>query len=145
MFLGKGVLKICIRFTGEQRCRNVISKKLLCNFIEITLRHGYSPVNLLQIFRKTFLKNTYGGLLLWYIAPCYLWFADTKSKNPARIRISRSKLITFVHPIVKTFHFIYQVFSAYFCFQFCWKKALWCFQGLQKRDMGLKRLWPKRI
>ena len=25
--------------------------KLLCNFIEITLRHGCSPVNLLHIFR----------------------------------------------------------------------------------------------
>ena len=28
------------------------------NFIEITLRHGCSPVNLLHIFRTPFLKNT---------------------------------------------------------------------------------------
>ena len=35
-----------------------------CNFIEITLPHGYSPVYLLQIFRTAFCKNTYGGLLL---------------------------------------------------------------------------------
>ena len=31
---------------------------MLSNFIEITLRHGCSPVNLLPIFRKPFPKNT---------------------------------------------------------------------------------------
>ena len=35
------------------------------NFIEIALRHGCSPVNLLHIFRTPFPKNTSGGLLLW--------------------------------------------------------------------------------
>ena len=34
------------------------------NFIEIALRHGCSPVNLLHIFRKPFPKNTSGRLLL---------------------------------------------------------------------------------
>ena len=33
-------------------------------FIEITLRHGCSSVNLLHIFRTPFLKNTSGLLLL---------------------------------------------------------------------------------
>ena len=37
---------------------------LLCNFIEIALRHGCSPVNLLHIFRTPFLRNTSKGLLL---------------------------------------------------------------------------------
>ena len=37
---------------------------LLCDFIEITLRHGRSPVNLLHIFKTPFLKNTSGRLLL---------------------------------------------------------------------------------
>ena len=55
--LGEGVLKICSKFTGEHPCRKVISIKLLCNFIKITLRHGCSPVNLLLIFRTLFLKN----------------------------------------------------------------------------------------
>ena len=31
MFLWKGVLKICSKFTDEHTCRSVISKKLLCN------------------------------------------------------------------------------------------------------------------
>ena len=34
------------------------------NFIEITLRHGSSPVNLLHIFKAPFSKNTSGGMLL---------------------------------------------------------------------------------
>ena len=44
MFLGKGVLQ--------------------CNFIEIALRHGHSPVKLLHIFRTPFSKNLSGRLLL---------------------------------------------------------------------------------
>ena len=66
VFLGKGGLKICSKFTGEHPCRSVISIKLLCNFIEITLRHGCSPVNLLHIFRTPFPKNTSGRLLLYH-------------------------------------------------------------------------------
>ena len=64
MFLGKGVLKICSKFTGEQPRQSVISIKLLCNCIEITLRHGCFPVMLLHIFRTHIYKNTSEGLLL---------------------------------------------------------------------------------
>ena len=56
VFFGKGVLKICSKFTGEHPCRSAI--------FEITLRHGCSPVYLLHIFWTPFLKNTYGELLL---------------------------------------------------------------------------------
>ena len=56
VFLGKVVLKICSKFTGEHPCRSAI--------FEISLRHGCSPVNLLHIFRTTFFKNTSEGLLL---------------------------------------------------------------------------------
>ena len=64
VLLGKGVLKICKKFTGEYPCRSVILIKLLCNFTEITLQHGCSPVNLLHIFRAPFPQDTSGGLLL---------------------------------------------------------------------------------
>ena len=64
VFLGKDVLKICSKFTVNHPCRSAISINLLCNFIEITLRHGCSPVNLLHILRKSFLKNTSEWLLL---------------------------------------------------------------------------------
>ena len=71
VFLGKGVLKICSKFTGEHPCRSVISIKLQSkatakqsNFIEITLWHRCSPVNLLHIFRTPITKNTSESLLL---------------------------------------------------------------------------------
>ena len=64
VFLGKSILKICSRFTGEHPCRSMISIKLFCNFIEITIQHGSSPANLLDIFRTPFLRNTSGWLLL---------------------------------------------------------------------------------
>ena len=64
VFLGKGVLKICSKFTGEHPCRSVISIKLQSSFIEIALRHGCSSVNLLHIFRTPFPKNTSWWLFL---------------------------------------------------------------------------------
>ena len=64
VFLGKGYLRICSKFKGKHPFRNVISIKLLCNFIEIALRHGCSPVNSLYIFRTLFLRNISRGLLL---------------------------------------------------------------------------------
>ena len=70
VFLKKGVLKICSKFTWEHPCWSVISIKLQSNFIEIALQHGCSPVNLLYIFRIPSLKNTSGQLL--FICPEYL-------------------------------------------------------------------------
>ena len=64
MFLGKDVLKICGRFTGEHPCRSAISIKIQSNFTEIPLRHECSPEKLLRIFRTPFPKNTSGELLL---------------------------------------------------------------------------------
>ena len=64
VFLGKVVPKIYIKFTGEHPCYSAISITLQCNFIEIALWYGCSPVNLMHIFRTPFLKNTSGGLLL---------------------------------------------------------------------------------
>ena len=64
VFLRKGLLKICSKFTWEHACRSAISIKLQSNFIEIAFRHGFSTVNLLHIFRIPFPRNTYGWLLL---------------------------------------------------------------------------------
>ena len=62
VFLGK----ICSKFT-EHPCRSVISIKLLCNNIEITLQHRCSPVYLHHIFRTRSYKNTSEGLLMAYV------------------------------------------------------------------------------
>ena len=61
VFLGKRVLKICSKFTGEHSCRKVIS---IWNFTEFTLRQRCFLVNLLHIFRTPFPKHTSGRLLL---------------------------------------------------------------------------------
>ena len=86
MFLGKGILKIFSKFTGENPCRSVISIKLLWNFIEITLWHGCSPVNLLHIFRIPFYKNTSRGLLLtihYSLSKCNA-FLNLLTANPTK-------------------------------------------------------------
>ena len=54
VLIGKGVLKICSKFTRDHPCWSVISHSYV----------GYSPVNLLHIFRTPLTKNNCGGLLL---------------------------------------------------------------------------------
>ena len=78
MFLGKYVLRKCSKFMGEHSCRSVISINLQSIFIEITLQHECSPVNLLHIFRAPFPKNTCRGLLLSHVGNSsylsfYIW------------------------------------------------------------------------
>ena len=66
VFVQKNILKMCSKFTGEHPYRSVILIKLQSNIIEITLWHGCSPVNLLNllnIFRTLFPKSTYGHCL----------------------------------------------------------------------------------
>ena len=60
----KVFLKICSKSTGEHPCRSAVPIKLQSNFVEVTLRHGCSPIILLYIFRTSFLKNTSRRLLL---------------------------------------------------------------------------------
>ena len=58
--LVKDVPKICSKFILLRNC----DFNLQSNFIEITLRHGRSPVNLLHIFKTPLLTNTSSWLLL---------------------------------------------------------------------------------
>ena len=67
VLLVRDVLKICSKLTGEHPYRSVTYIKLLRNFIEITLRHGCSPVNLLHIFRTPVTRNTSEWLLLFIL------------------------------------------------------------------------------
>ena len=60
---------ICSKFI-EHPYQIVISVKVKSSFIEITFRHGCSPVNFLHIFRTPLSNNTTGGLLL----NCVIWF-----------------------------------------------------------------------
>ena len=57
----RGVLKKRCSETMQQIYRRI---PMLCNFIEITVWHGCSPVNLLHISKTPFYRNTSGELLL---------------------------------------------------------------------------------
>ena len=70
VFSRTGVLEICSKFTGIHPSRRVISIKLQSSFIEIALKHGCSPMNVLHIFRTSFPKNTSGRLLLVLFSQC---------------------------------------------------------------------------
>ena len=74
--LRKAALKICSKFTGEHSCRRLISIKLRGNFIEITLWHGCSPVNMSRIFGTRFYKNIYGRLLLHVKLWSFNWIME---------------------------------------------------------------------
>ena len=86
MLLGKGVLKICSKFTGEHPCQSVISVKLICsgrlflsalqpfNFTKSRLFHigffGNFPTFSGDLFlrtlpyRKMILRNNYRGFFV---------------------------------------------------------------------------------
>ena len=81
---GQGILKIWSKFPGEHPCWSVISIKLQSNFIEIILRHGCFPGNLLHIFRTPFRGNTSWRLLL-----------NFKTRNEQIISKRRSNLYKF--------------------------------------------------
>ena len=81
VFLGKGVLQRCSQSAGEHPCQRVISIQLLCNFIEVALRYGCSPVTLLHIFRRPFLKDTSWWLLLKSSYSVWIWEVRTRKKS----------------------------------------------------------------
>ena len=90
VFFRKGVLKVCIKFTGEHSCRSEISIKLQSNFIEIILPHECSPVNLLHVFRTPFPRNNSGGAVSLLTLSVYKIFIKALYK-----RLSRSNLKLF--------------------------------------------------
>ena len=80
VFLGKGILKICNKFT-EYPCRSVISIKLQSNVIEIALRHGCPPVNLLWKWGVKETPSTF------FLQSCDSWMS-VKENPDSKKRIS---------------------------------------------------------
>ena len=88
-------MRIFSKFTGEHPCRSVISIKLQSNFIEITLCHGCSPVNLQHIFRKTSLKDTSGRLLRSILTLVEKELSSVHTnRSQALIMIGQDRLLT---------------------------------------------------
>ena len=99
VFLRKSVLEIYSKFT-DHSCRSVISISYY-HFIEITLRHECSPVNLLHIFGISFLKTTSGGLLI-----------DVSFHYEKKKKYSRKYFISFQIPLMN-------LLSSSLCNYFC--------------------------
>ena len=59
VFLGKGVLKICRKFTGEHPCRSVISIKLLCSFIALQLYWNHTLAWVFSCKYAAYFQNTF--------------------------------------------------------------------------------------
>ena len=98
MFLGKDVLKVCSKFTGEHPCRSAISIKLLCNFIEITRRHGCFPANLLHQRKSQKQSNT----PTYYVRK---WLQISRSGNIWHFRLSGRKLGLLFQLALEAFNF----------------------------------------
>ena len=84
VFLWKGVLKICSKFTVEHPCQSMISIKLQSNFTEIRLQHGCSSVNLLYVFRTLLLRKPLVGCF------CYMQYMNLCFQPQWDLRCSKS-------------------------------------------------------
>ena len=122
VFLEKGVLKLCSKFTGEHPCRSVIS------------------INLLHIFRTPFPRKTTGRLLLK--AKCVA-FSVSKSHHKQRVYTVFSTRILIGGTLVQVFSCEFgEIFEEIFfighpprvCFWNDWKTANYkfCVQFTQR-------------
>ena len=106
MFLEKGVLKICSKFTGEHTCRSVISIKFISKFIEIALWHGRSLVET-HIRTAASVSSSQGGNVL------FLAREKKLLRYPYKIAKSVSiKYVTLAQPrklIAMNFTFLYSI------------------------------------
>ena len=106
------VLNICSKIAGEDPCGSVVSIiKLHGNSMEIMLPDGHFPVNLLNILRTPFYKNTFEELLLYmsteYIRPVLSkvqnFFLENIRKNARKITTSFCWLKAFEYDFVRFF------------------------------------------
>ena len=77
MFLEKGALKICSKFTGEHPCRSVISIKLLCKFCGIYFCDSIISEKLCRIYFSVLIvleKNRIICLCDWLLLLLLSWF-----------------------------------------------------------------------
>ena len=90
IFRGRHPEVFFYRRTPMPKC---VSIKLLCNFIEITLWYGWSPVNLLHIFRTPLTKNTSGWMLLY--------FQSSRKKNASKKKNGNGRKTTKLKTTIK--------------------------------------------
>ena len=112
--------------------------QLLCNFIEITLRHGYSPVNLMHIFRSNFteitLQHGYSPVNLRHI------FRTSFCKNTSRWLLLKFRYMKNIYTILSTF---WKFLLSSRCHRVAISKIL-SEMHYTKNEVFHKEMWPLR-
>ena len=80
MFLGKGVVKICSRFTGEHPCRSEISIKLLCSYNHC-MKSDVIDKDTEQLTSRDILRGLILLLDKYILTACYLNKENYKEIN----------------------------------------------------------------
>ena len=126
VFFGKGVLKICNKFTREQPCRQLYWNRTST---------WCSPVNLMHIFRTPYPKNTSEGLLRSSAskAPptlhsCHVSVQKRSKFKPTDIFIWRLKGT------------LMQIWKSANIFVFIWKYL----EDLTLKHLLLFEIWPRK-
>ena len=81
MFLGKGVMKTCTKFTEEHPHRSAIS---------IALRHASFPVELMYIFRTYFIKTLMMGCFCRF---SHIYQKALQGKNTYFTIVTRNNIV----------------------------------------------------
>ena len=75
---------------------------LLCNFIEVTLLHGWSPVNLLQFCRTSFWRTR------WWPRGAKVKFKNKSYKNKRKTKTKmKTKMDWFLFSVCFSFSFLF--------------------------------------
>ena len=94
MFLGKGVAKICSRFTGEHPCRSEISTKLLCSYNHC-LKSDVIDKDTEQLTSRDILRGLILLLDKYILTACYLNKEIIKKLTISYIIIDSNSRYTF--------------------------------------------------
>ena len=94
MFLGKGVVKICSRFTGEHPCRSEISIKLLCSYNHC-MKSDVIDKNTGQLTSRDILRGLILLLDKYILTACYLNKEIIKKLTISYIIIDSNSRYTF--------------------------------------------------
>ena len=80
VFLVKGVLKICCKFTGEDPCQSVISIKLQSNFTK-QLYWNHTSAWVFSCKFAAYFQNTFFKEHLWVAASVYIMLQKIQIHN----------------------------------------------------------------
>ena len=121
MFLGKDILKICYKFTGEQPCGSLISIKLQSNFIETNVDVFLYICCIFsgQIFLRTPLEGCFWVFLHLHPEKC-------------SIKDSRMQIL---YLLFDKIYFWFDVIWFWICYWVFTRGSVWLYKRLHKMQL----------